>query len=155
MGNVRSLKRPVRTTLGIAMKGGKLLKKIVASTGYQVVNLSSVSIGKKQELVHRLVLLSFVGPCPSGMECAHNNGNRQDARLENLRWSTRKSNHADKHDHGTAQRGERHGNAKLLDIEVVAMRNMKLSAKQISDQFGVSKSCAKKIISGESWRHLL
>jgi hypothetical protein len=54
--------------------------------------------------VHRLVLEAFVGPCPPGMEACHNNGIRDDNRLENLRWDTRVNNHADKHKHGTYEK---------------------------------------------------
>lgn len=42
--------------------------------------------------VHRLVLESFVGPCPDGMEACHANGNGFDNRLENLRWDTHRAN---------------------------------------------------------------
>lgn len=52
-------------------------------------------------VVHRLVLESFVGPRPDGMECRHLNGNRQDARLSNLAWGTPMENAADKFDHRT------------------------------------------------------
>lgn len=45
--------------------------------------------------VHRLVLESFVGPCPDGMEACHNNGNGFDNRIENLRWDTHESNMRD------------------------------------------------------------
>ena len=42
--------------------------------------------GHRNLLVHRLVLETFVGPCPDGMECDHVNRNRSDNRLQNLRW---------------------------------------------------------------------
>lgn len=45
--------------------------------------------------VHRLVLESFVGPCPPGMEACHNNGNGFDNRVENLRWDTHENNMRD------------------------------------------------------------
>lgn len=45
--------------------------------------------------VHRLVLESFVGPCPPGMEACHANGNGFDNRLENLRWDTHENNMAE------------------------------------------------------------
>jgi hypothetical protein len=50
--------------------------------------------------VHRLVLETFVGPCPDGMECCHNNGDPADNRLENLRWDTLSSNAYDRVEHG-------------------------------------------------------
>ena len=51
--------------------------------------------------VHRLVLEAFVGQCPDWMEGCHNNGDRADNRLENLRWDTPKANNSDKEEHGT------------------------------------------------------
>lgn len=58
--------------------------------------------GKKDLLVHRLVLEAFVGPCPPGMECRHfpdrDPGNN---RLDNLQWGTHQENEEDKETHGT------------------------------------------------------
>ena len=44
--------------------------------------------GKKDFLVHRLVLEAFVGPCPEGKECDHINRKKGDNRVVNLRWVT-------------------------------------------------------------------
>lgn len=44
---------------------------------------------------HRLVLEAFVGPCPDGMECCHNDSDPGNNRVENLRWDTRSSNTLD------------------------------------------------------------
>lgn len=51
--------------------------------------------------VHRLVLTTFVGDCPDGMEGCHNNGNARDNRLSNLRWDTPLANCDDIRKHGT------------------------------------------------------
>lgn len=45
--------------------------------------------------VHRLVLETFVGLCPSGLESRHLNRDRHDNRLRNLCWDTRSSNRQD------------------------------------------------------------
>lgn len=50
--------------------------------------------------VHRLVLMAFVGP-GDGLDGCHNNGDRMDNRLENLRWGTRADNIRDQVRHGT------------------------------------------------------
>lgn len=42
--------------------------------------------------VHRLVMLAFVGPCPEGMEVCHNDGNRANSQLDNLRYDTHINN---------------------------------------------------------------
>lgn len=50
--------------------------------------------------IHRLVLESYVGPCPAGLEGCHNDGNHRNNDLENLRWGTRQSNCDDRRRHG-------------------------------------------------------
>lgn len=72
--------------------------------------------------VHRIVLEAFVGRCPNGMEACHNNGIPTDNRLENLRWDTHSSNMQDTILHGTHNRGENSGMAKLTTDEVVSIR---------------------------------
>ena len=52
--------------------------------------------GRCHEYVHRLVLETFVGPRPDGMEARHLNGDCQDNRVENLIWGTPLENGADK-----------------------------------------------------------
>lgn len=48
-------------------------------------------------LVHRLVLETFVGPCPIGMECAHYpDKDPRNNRLDNLRWASHSENERDK-----------------------------------------------------------
>lgn len=58
--------------------------------------------------VHRLVLEAFIGKCPDGMECCHNNGIADDNRLENLRWDTHENNNKDRKLHGKYPKGEKH-----------------------------------------------
>jgi hypothetical protein len=84
--------------------------------------------GKIEEVrVHRLVLLAFIGPCPTGMEGCHNDGNPLNNHLDNLRWDTHAANDMDKVAHGTrtnppVHRGEKHYNARLTDAEVAEIR---------------------------------
>lgn len=46
--------------------------------------------------VHRLVLETFVGPCPDGMECRHVDGNQMNNWLSNLKWGTSQENAEDR-----------------------------------------------------------
>ena len=77
-----------------------ILPGYVLPIGYKVHTLSK---DKKKSLhyVHRLVLVTFVGPPPIGMEGCHGNGNALDNRLKNLRWDTRSGNVRDMIKHGT------------------------------------------------------
>jgi hypothetical protein len=62
----------------------------------------------RQWTVHRLVLEAFVGPCPDGHQCGHDNGVPSDNRVANLAWVTPRVNTLDKHRHGTMPMGDRH-----------------------------------------------
>jgi HNH endonuclease/NUMOD4 motif len=68
--------------------------------GYPTVYLYRPGQKKKQEKVHRLVLLAFVGPAPDGHEALHDDGDRENPTLSNLKWGTRKQNVEDTLRHG-------------------------------------------------------
>lgn len=96
LGNVRSLDRLIEYSDGrVRNQPGVVLKQATNSTS----KYKSVTLWKDNQdvhvLVHRLVLTTFVGPCPEGMECCHNNGVHGDNRLQNLRWDTHSENQKD------------------------------------------------------------
>lgn len=59
------------------------------------------------QMVHRLVLTAFVGPCPPGLEGCHSNGIATDNRLVNLRWDTHEANIQDLVRHGMHPKRQR------------------------------------------------
>lgn len=68
--------------------------------------------------IHVVILTTFVGPRPSGMEGCHINGDPADNRLENLRWDTHASNMQDAIRHGThnfIRDNPNHGRRRWLD----------------------------------------
>lgn len=67
------------------------------SRGRTVALIVSLSRNKAAltQKVHHLVLNAFVGQCPEGMECCHNDGDATNNRVENLRWDTKCSNRRD------------------------------------------------------------
>lgn len=73
-------------------------------------------------MAHRLVLEAFVGPCPEGMECCHWDGVRDNNRLNNLRWDTRKNNAKDRDRHGTKKWGTKHSSSVLTEEQVRELR---------------------------------
>lgn len=73
---------------------GQELKQRSDAHGYRRVNLWRD--GKSSTIrVHRIVLLAFVGPPTEGMEGCHNDGDRSNNHVSNLRWDTHRSNVAD------------------------------------------------------------
>jgi len=109
-------------------------------------------------LVHRLVLETFVGPCPPGMECCHNNGNKHDNRVENLRWDTRSANMLDAVEHDEHNCGEKYGRSKLTDKQVLEIRRLYAMGdhtyKQLSEKFGTDRSNIGQIVRRVTWRHI-
>ena len=107
--------------------------------------------------LHTLVLEAFVGKCPHGMECCHDNGIRVDCRLSNLSWGTRLKNMQDKRRHGTQLFGERVPIAKLTDEKVVKLRRRRdegLTFNQLAREFGISFEAARKVVYRRTWRHV-
>lgn len=134
----------------------RLKKACNVAHGYQGVQLWKHN-KLAMKLVHRLVLEAFVGPCPEGMECCHNDGNKKNNNRRNLRWDTPKNNHQDAVRHGTHAgliKGEKHGGSKLTDKQVKEIRylaeNTNLYHRQIADKFGVSAPQITRIVNRAS-----
>lgn len=53
------------------------------------------SVGGRDRYAHRLVLETFVGPCPEGMQCRHLDGVGTNNDVANLRWGTASENRRD------------------------------------------------------------
>lgn len=135
------------------IKSGKL-KKITTD---KITNRPFLNIWKnnKQSVIriHKLVLEAFVGKRPKGMECCHNDGNPFNNHINNLRWDTPKNNHADKIRHGTTNRGERCGRAKLTLEQVNAIRKDNRLQRVIAEEYGVKQNTISRIKNGVIWQH--
>lgn len=106
LGRVRSIDRTVMTRKhGPTFYRGRLLSLKGSKSGYQIVTFTKPGQKPICKNIHSVILETFVGPPPEGMECCHGPGGAQDNRLVNLRWDTRKENAADYHRRGFTQRG--------------------------------------------------
>jgi hypothetical protein len=138
---------------------GKILKQKISIHGYAAVSL--FSDGKYRCAgVHRLVCEAFHGLPPGpGSQACHNDGNRLNNQVSNLRWGTAKDNADDRAKHGnwSVQRGSVHHEAKLTEDKVVEMRSRWLAGESIASLargFGVHKVTAREAIHGITWRHV-
>lgn len=131
------------------------LSKIKSSNGYFAVGLCLNGV-QKMTPIHTLVLETFVSPRPEGMHACHNDGNKENNCLSNLRWDTRSGNMMDRVDHNTDLRGQKHPLAKLTDESVREIKSLLGSASQyaIAKRFGVSRSAIYSISKGKSWNHV-
>ena len=108
--------------------------------------------------VHKLILETFVGPCPDNMECCHRDGNRFNNKLENLRWDTRKENIKDSIKHGTHQclrREEQSANHKLTKKEVTEIRQLHssgyFSQRHLGEIYNIHPTMVSRIIKYKNW----
>lgn len=90
--------------------------------GYLAVSLWENGKGRLFR-VNRLVAIAFRGDPPSPKyDAAHDDGNKLNNHKSNIHWKTRAENEADKVLHGTSNRGERNGMAKISDKEAEEIR---------------------------------
>ena len=137
---------------------GRFLKAVQDRDGYLVLTLYKRD-RRLHRKVHRLILETFVGPCPEGMVTCHNNGNPADNRLENLRWDTVQSNTMDAFNQGTrSNQGDNSPAAKLNRLQVRIIRRLlgfgKLTQREIARIFNVHFATINAIKLNKSWKHI-
>jgi hypothetical protein len=137
---------------------GRPLRGYIDAGGYVLFRLRRDG-GSKMYRAHRLVLLAFVGPPPDPSDDgAHNDGNRRNNHISNLRWATRTSNMADTLVHGTRSYGEKRSWSKLTDDAVRDIRRrwkeQTAGQRQMAREYGVSLGVLQRALSGKSWSHV-
>jgi len=137
---------------------GRILKPGKDGNGYLRIGLCKD--GKmKYFSVHRLVLESFLGPCPFGKESCHNDGDIYNNNINNLRFDTHKNNNRDKIKHGTIwnPKGSKHWKSKLIEPQVVEIKKLikeKFSCLKIAKIYNVSKRTIENIKYNKTWKHI-
>lgn len=129
-------------------------KKLSPSTSKKGYKRVVLKLAFEHRLVHRLVLETFIGPCPPGMQACHKNGKRYDNRLSNLRWDTQQNNEADKKRHGTNRSGRR----KLTSEDVRQIREDYLLGRGVAPvlakKYGMSAQNIHTIAQKKTWKHV-
>ena len=140
-----------RSWLKSGPKGGrrdtpKLLKPALQLTGYRNIYFRGKRYG-----CHRLMLMTHVGPPPSGIhQAAHLNGVRDDNRLANLEWKTPKENDRDKDVHGTRQDQKRLTAEQIAEIRATPPVMGEHTAEKLGQKYGVSDSCIRYVWRGNA-----
>lgn len=135
----------------------KLSPRVDKSTGYRKLQLAILGGKKRAKYVHILILTTFIGPCPQGMQGCHNNGNKEDCSLDNLRWDTLSGNQADRLKHGTSNRGERSGMAVITNetaTEIKRLLKLGVGPSVIARMLGIKKYIVAAIKANRSWKWL-
>ncbi len=141
----------------------KQLKQNPDRDGYLTVALLNDKGKMIRKTVHRLILFTFKGEPPldeSGRlyEGCHDVGGRQDNRLINLSWGSKKvNNREDKMRDGTLLVGEELSWTELNEAKArVIWRALEFGAPQrfLAKIFNVSRGAIKAIGDGRSWAHM-
>jgi hypothetical protein len=149
LGRVKSLPKMVFRGRGPFMTKERIIGGRSRAAGYPVVH-----VGAKCLYIHALVLEAFVGPRPSGLEACHNNGDRTDNRAENLRWDTPRANQMDRAKHGTSNRGEQCGTARLTNKQALEIMQSVERTSVLAKKYGVAPQTISGIRCGHKWNHL-
>lgn len=121
------------------VRGGRgtrpgVLAGTIDNLGYRSVSLWRGNKGRTCR-VHRLVMLAFVGPPPAGHQVNHKDGDKSNAKCENLEYVTTSQNHR----HAYASGLHRIGSNKKLPaalVQSIARSNGSLVA--VARAFNVS-----------------
>lgn len=117
------------------------------------------------KIIARLVLETFVGPCPERMEACHfPDYTPSNNCLSNLRWDTRRANAQDMVLHGRSTKGrdglkgEANGAASLTEDSVREIRKLyeekKRNQMELAKMFGVTQAMISLICLRRNWKHL-
>lgn len=154
----------------------KVLKPHENAAGY--FRVSMWKRGKvAYRLVHRMVLLAFIGSNPEKPQCNHMDRNTKNNRLENLEWCTAKEN--GEHAARTVlygrlpkprrfkwkppvgyvfKRGEKHYAHKLTENDVKEIRSTYASGacsqQALANRFGIAQTGISAIVLRKKWKHV-
>lgn len=117
------------------------------SRGYGMLQLE----GRKM-VATRYVVAHCHGPSPSPKhEAAHSCDNPACINKRHLRWATSRENSLDAVRRRRTPRGERHPRAKLTQADVDRIRARTETARELSENLGVTMNTIYDIRTGKSW----
>lgn len=137
--------------------GGALIRSKATNGGYVTVALCRDG-DKRWARLHRLVAFAFLGKPPPGMPLVlHNNDVKSDNRVENLRWGSAVTNHADAVKNGRAPFGATR-NRKLSVESVREIRRLcnvaGMLPGRVAELFGITDSHVRNLAYSLQWAHL-
>lgn len=128
-------------------QGGHLRVVLRTAAGFRVT-----------DFLHRIILTTFVGPCPMGMIACHDpDHNPANNSVSNLRWDTPTANIADTKRHGRHTQGDMHPKAKFRDADVPEVFRLRHAGKthdEIAAVFGVRRALVTHILLRKTYAHV-
>lgn len=161
-GNIRSLDRiMIRKDGKKYTVKGKVLKSYVMKYGYCMIALKGDI--KSSKTVHRMVMKAFL-PIENMDEwdVNHEDGNKKNNRLDNLKWCTKKENMKHAKDtglwHPEKRCGGEHPMSILTEQDVIEIRRLlktkELKQTDIAKKYKVSDCTISEIKTRRKWKHI-
>lgn len=129
---------------------GHKLKPQLNGKGYLRVN-----IGGKLYFIHRLVAEKYI-PNPENLpQVNHEDGNKLNNRVDNLKWCTNLENRKHAIDNKLHLMGNDCPWAKLTEKDVIEiLQNRIISSKILAQKYNVSRGAIEDIKHHRTWKHL-
>lgn len=176
VGRVKSLRKVIIKSNGQRYtRESKILRPAIDKRGYVRCALSMMGSKLVTKKVHRLVAEAFI-PCQDySLFVNHIDFNTQNNHVDNLEWCTIKETVYHSINHGRLQmfadadlrirsvnivtkKGELNGFSKLTESQVLEIRDKYLpnlyTRKMLAEEFNVTVSAIKDVISRKSWKHI-
>lgn len=131
-----------------------ILNPIITRTGYHEVKLCKYGKGVRYR-IHKLVALHFCENPYNKPSINHIDGDKSNNISSNLEWCTAKENTQHGIEMGLIDsRGELNGNSKLKPEDVLKIREMNISDKNVAYMFNITTGTIRDILTRRTWKHL-
>ena len=133
-----------------SVKSQVVLKPRKCRQGYLRVGLRHKSENPKTLMIHKAVVLAFIGETPDGLMIRHKDGNKENNRSNNFEFGTNQENQLDRVKQGTMGRV-------LNPTKVRQIRKLLAlgkTCKEIGEQFGCASGTVYHIKRGTRWGHI-
>ena len=127
-------------------KKGKHLKSMEDKDGYLYVIIKQKLKVYKHRYIHQLVLLTYIGPCPNGMECSHIDNNVKNNCISNLEYIPHLHNMRKRYENGTYSD---YMGYRLNQEEIQEIINLYASGetiKKIANDFNKTIECIRGVL---------
>ena len=144
---VSNLGRVKRVRPGGRSKPGFIMRHHFNHAGYATITLCKN--GKRSvKKMHNLVAQAFLGPIPPGHDVDHNDRDRGNPELGNLKFLSIFQNRS--------KPGEQHPSAKLTEEQVKQIRFLhgKVAHKELAERYGIVDSAVTLIVQRKRWKHI-
>lgn len=137
-------------------KPRRLKTSLRKSDGYYRVWIRGDTGKYKTMTVHSLVLITFVGPRPEGLLGCHDDDNKANNQLSNLRWDTHGANISDAIKHGRHdgnsffRRGIKLSLKKAREIRSETASGV--SRRELAERFCVDPQAIYHVLRNHTWK---